>query len=166
MEGFDHLGGPGYVEGNAWQYLFFVPHDMAGLAEVMGGWDAFAARLDETFEKGHFVLWNEPDMAYPFLFNYAKGEEWRTQKWTRDSIARHFSAGPGGLPGNDDAGTLSSWLVFAMMGIYPDCPGSNRLPDRLAGLRPGDHPPRRRRGARVRDRGRPRCRPATSTSSA
>lgn len=111
VEGFDHLGGPGYVEGNAWQYLFFVPHDVAGLAEVMGGWDAFVARLDETFERGHFVLWNEPDMAFPFLFNYAEGEEWRTQKWTRDAIERHFSVGPGGLPGNDDAGTLSHEAV-------------------------------------------------------
>lgn len=125
IEGFAHLGGPGYVEGNAWQYLFFVPHEMQALVELLGGPKKFAERLDEVFDKGHFVLWNEPDMAYPFLFNHARGEEWRTQRRVREAIRQRFRVAPDGLPGNDDAGTLSAWLVFAMMGLYPDCPGSN-----------------------------------------
>lgn len=126
IEGFDHLGGLGYVEGNAWQYLFFVPHDIPGLMATMGGSEAFLTKLQECFDQDLFVLWNEPDMGYPYLFNYIEGEEWRTQKYVQQSLARHFKASPSGLPGNDDAGTLSCWAVFSMLGIYPDCPGTPR----------------------------------------
>jgi predicted alpha-1,2-mannosidase len=121
--GHDHLGSPGYVEGNAWQYLFFLRHFPEELADVMGGKEALVKRLDECFEKDMFVLWNEPDMHYPFVYSSVAGEEWKTQREVTKAIKKHFNTGPDGLPGNDDAGTISAWLVFAMMGIYPDAQG-------------------------------------------
>jgi len=116
-------GGPGYTEGNAWHYLYFVPHDIKGLIELMGGEKNFTDKLQECFDKKIYNSSNEPDIAYPFLFNYVKGEEWRTQKTVRDLIYSEYRNRTDGVPGNDDCGTMSSWLLFAMMGIYPDCPG-------------------------------------------
>ena len=66
---------------------------------------------------------NEPDIAYPFLFNYVKGEEWRSQKRVIQLVRTYFQNKPKGLPGNDDTGTMSAWLVYAMMGFYPISPG-------------------------------------------
>jgi predicted alpha-1,2-mannosidase len=126
-EGMGGKGSPkatGFVEGNSWQYTFMVQHDIPGLIKLMGGPKKFTEQLTTSFDSGYFVLWNEPDMAYPFLFNYVKGEEWRTQKYTRESVIKNFHNAPDGIPGNDDCGTLSAWLVFAMMGFYPDCPGN------------------------------------------
>ena len=117
-------GGKGFVEGNAWQYNFFVPHDMNTLIEMMGGKSSFTNRLQKMFDSSYFVLWNEPDMAYPYLFNYVKKEEWRAQKAVSQNIKNYFNSTPGGIPGNDDCGAMSAWLVFGMMGIYPDCPAS------------------------------------------
>ena len=118
----------GYVEGNAWQYLYFVPHDINGLIKLMGK-KMFTTKLEEALsaegmETGKFGLWNEPDIAYPFLFNYIKGKEWQTSKHVQNCIRKYYSNQPDGLPGNDDCGTMSAWLVFAMMGFYPDCPGN------------------------------------------
>ncbi len=66
---------------------------------------------------------NEPDIVYPFLFNYVKGEEWRTQETVIELVRKYFQNKPKGLPGNDDTGTMSAWLVYAMMGFYPVSPG-------------------------------------------
>ena len=66
---------------------------------------------------------NEPDIAYPYLFSYFKDEAWRTQTEVSRLLDKYFQNKPAGLPGNDDAGTLSAWAVFSMMGFYPDCPG-------------------------------------------
>jgi predicted alpha-1,2-mannosidase len=118
-------GGIGFVEGTAWQYTWFVPHDVAGLIQLFGGEKKFVRQLQTCFDSSYFVLSNEPDMAYPFLFNYVKGEEWRSQREVRRCIEKYFGVGSDGIPGNDDCGTLSAWLVFAMMGFYPDCPGSD-----------------------------------------
>jgi len=118
-------GGPGYVEGTAWHYAFFVPHDTAGLAALHGP-DLFAQRLQGVFDTDRFVMWNEPDMAYPYLFNYVEGEAWRTQRAVRDAMERFFTTGPSGIPGNDDAGTLSAWFVFSAVGFYPDDPAAPR----------------------------------------
>lgn len=125
--GWPDNGGPGYVEGNAWQYTWFVPHDMPGLIQAMGGPAVFTEKLQACFDKGQFVMWNEPDMAYPWLFNYVKGEEWRTRKLVREAAEKTFKAGPSGIPGNDDCGTTSGWYLFANMGFYPDCPGSGKF---------------------------------------
>ncbi len=65
---------------------------------------------------------NEPDIAYPFLYNYAKGYEWKTQQRVTNLINEYFTNKPAGLPGNDDTGTMSAWLIYSMMGIYPVSP--------------------------------------------
>jgi len=129
MEGFDPLQGEnfkpvhGFHEGTSWQYSFAVPHDMKGLMRLMGGKTKFVHQLNKCFKDSLFDMSNEPDMGYPYLFNYATGSEWRTQKQVNDCINRYFKNTPDGLPGNDDTGTLSAWLIYSMMGIYPVCPG-------------------------------------------
>ncbi len=114
---------PGFVEGNSWQYTFFVPHDIYGLRDLMGGDKAFTKKLQTCFDSSYFTINNEPDIAYPYLFTYIKGEEWRTAKEVHNILNKDFSTGAAGLPGNDDAGTISAWYVFSAMGFYPDCPG-------------------------------------------
>ena len=114
---------PGFHEGSAWNYTFYVPHDVLGLAKIMGGRKAFVNKLQKVFDEGLYDPANEPDIAYPYLFSYFKGEEWRTQKLVSELLDKHYTTLPNGLPGNDDTGTMSAWAVFSMMGIYPDCPG-------------------------------------------
>ena len=114
---------PGFHEGSAWNYTFYVPHDVLGLAKLMGGRKAFVAKLQKVFDEGLYDPANEPDIAYPYLFSYFKGEEWRTAKIVSDLLDKHYTTTPAGLPGNDDTGTMSAWAVFSMMGFYPDCPG-------------------------------------------
>ena len=113
---------PGFHEGNAWNYTFYVPHDVKGLARLMGGAKPFVSKLQRIFDDGNYDPANEPDIAYPYLFSYFKGEEWRTQLLTRQCLDRYFHNAPNGIPGNDDTGTMSAWAVFSMMGIYPDNP--------------------------------------------
>ncbi|MCK0156436.1 GH92 family glycosyl hydrolase [Cellulophaga sp. F20128] len=112
----------GYIEGNAWQYAFMVPHDIKGLLKLMGGKKQFVQHLDYIFDNKQYDMANEPDIAYPFLYNYSKGDEWKTQEKVQQLINEYFTNTPGGLPGNDDTGTMSAWLVYAMMGIYPVSP--------------------------------------------
>lgn len=114
---------PGFHEGSAWNYTFFVPHDVYGLAELMGGRKAFVKKLWNVFEEGLYDPANEPDIAYPYLFSYFPGEEWRTQALVKSLLEKHYTLRPDGIPGNDDTGTMSAWAVFSMMGFYPDCPG-------------------------------------------
>ena len=114
---------PGFHEGSAWNYTFYVPHDVTGLAKLMGGRKAFVQKLQRVFDEGLYDPANEPDIAYPYLFSYFKGEEWRTHKTVSDLLDRYYTTRPGGIPGNDDTGTMSAWAVFSMMGFYPDCPG-------------------------------------------
>ncbi len=114
---------PGFHEGSAWNYTFYVPFDTKGLIKLMGGKKVFVNKLQKVFDDGFFDMANEPDITYPYLFNYVKGQEWRTQKEVRRLIQTYFKNEPAGLPGNDDTGTLSTWLVYSMMGFYPVCPG-------------------------------------------
>ncbi|WP_372937348.1 GH92 family glycosyl hydrolase [Seonamhaeicola sp.] len=124
-EPFDPLAGAnfeenvGYIEGNAYQYAFMAPHDVKGMIKLYGGKKSFVNELQNVFDTNQFDMANEPDIAYPFLFNYVKGEEWRTQKLVRELANKHFRNKPNGLPGNDDTGTMSAWLVYSMMGFYP-----------------------------------------------
>ncbi|RHJ77997.1 GH92 family glycosyl hydrolase [Parabacteroides sp. AM08-6] len=113
----------GFTEGNTWNYTYMVPHDIKGLMKLLGGPRNFVSKLDECFKKGFFDITNEPDLAYPYLYNYVKGEEWKTQKQVRKIVNEDFLNAINGLPGNDDCGTMSTWLMFAMMGFYPACPG-------------------------------------------
>ena len=112
----------GFHEGSSWNYTFFVPHDVEGLIEVMGK-SRFISTLKNVFEKGYYDPTNEPDIAYPYLFSRIKGYEHLTQSYVRQLLDENYSTTPDGLPGNDDTGTMSTWAVFSMMGIYPDCPG-------------------------------------------
>ena len=114
---------PGFHEGSAWNYTFYVPHDVKGLVKLMGGKRKFVDKLQMVFDEGLYDPANEPDIAYPYLFSYFKGEEWRTQKLVKELLAKHFTTKPDGIPGNEDTGTMSSWAIFSMMGFYPDCPG-------------------------------------------
>lgn len=114
---------PGFHEGSAWNYTFYVPHDVNGLATLMGGKKKFVDKLEMVFDKGYYDPANEPDIAYPYLFSRFKGEEWRTQHHVRRLLDKHYTTKPDGIPGNDDAGTMSAWAVFSMMGFYPDCSG-------------------------------------------
>ena len=123
QEGANFAPSPGFHEGNAWNYTFFVPHDIKGLSRLMGGDKAFVKQLQRVFDEGNYDPTNEPDIAYPYLFSRVKGEEWRTQKLVKELLAKHYHNQPNGIPGNDDVGTLSTWAIFSMMGFYPDCPG-------------------------------------------
>lgn len=114
----------GFIEGNAWQYTFMVSHDVKGLIKLMGGSKPFTNRLQDVFDKNQFDMANEPDIAYPYLFNYVKGQEWRTQNKVSELLKTYFKNTPDGLPGNDDTGTISAWAVFSMMGIYPVSPSN------------------------------------------
>ena len=123
-DGADFSNAPGFHEGSAWNYTFYVPHDVLGLAKLMGGKQTFVNKLQMVFDKNLYDPANEPDIAYPYLFSYFKGEEWRTQKEVTRLLDKYYTDKPSGIPGNDDTGTMSAWAVFSMMGIYPDCPGS------------------------------------------
>lgn len=114
---------PGFHEGSAWNYTFFVPHDVEGLAKLMGGKKKFVDKLQMVFDDGLYDPANEPDIAYPYLFSRFAGEEWRTQKEVNRLLGKYFTTKADGIPGNDDTGTMSAWAVFSMMGFYPDCPG-------------------------------------------
>ena len=93
------------------------------MAKLMGGQRKFCDKLQMVFDKGLYDPANEPDIAYPYLFSYFKGDEWRTQKTVSELLAKYYTARPDGIPGNDDTGTMSAWAIFSMMGLYPDNPG-------------------------------------------
>lgn len=126
------FGQDGFDEGNAEQYLWWVPHNIAGLVTALGGRAAVADRLDR-FTKHLNVgpnepyLWigNEPGFGVPWLYNYI-GQPWQTQR-TVDRVRRLFVPKPDGAPGNDDLGALSSWYVWAALGLYPSIPGTRVL---------------------------------------
>lgn len=101
-----------------------LAHDVTGLMKLMGGKEAYSKQLQKVFNIGQFDMANEPDIGYPYLFNYVAGQEWRTQKTVSELISTYFKNAPDGLPGNDDTGTMSAWLVFSMMGIYPISPAT------------------------------------------
>ena len=116
-------GGPGFVEGTAWQYAFMVPHDIEGLIGLHGGPIPFGERLEAVFTQERFTLFNEPDLAYPYLFTYVDDMAHQTQQQVRALLSTHFGDGPDGIQGNDDTGTMSSWFVFSALGFYPVTPG-------------------------------------------
>ncbi|MCU0857020.1 MAG: GH92 family glycosyl hydrolase [Pontiellaceae bacterium] len=140
-----------FTEGNAWQYLFFVPHDVYGLIELMGGADQFAERLDTLFTLppntdpshvqdvsgfiGDYAHGNEPCHHVAYLYNYA-GQPWKTQEKIHQIAEEFYKAEPAGYIGNEDAGQMSAWYVFSAMGFYPVNPcggiyviGSPMLPE-------------------------------------
>ncbi|WP_010545267.1 GH92 family glycosyl hydrolase [Sphingomonas elodea] len=107
-----------FYEGNALQYSTYVPHDVAGLMARTGGTAGFVAWLDRLFD-GHYSQGNEPDILAPYLYIHA-GRPDRTAAIVRELMARHYHLTRTGLPGNDDAGAMSSWYVWNAMGLYPN----------------------------------------------
>ena len=133
--------GTDYTEGNAWQYSWYVPQDVAGLAQAHGGADKLLARLDGVFDAkvdpsvfehmeditgliGWYAHGNEPSHHVAYLYAYA-GQPWRTQARLKQIMDTQYKPTPDGLAGNDDLGQMSAWYVFTSLGFYPVAPGSN-----------------------------------------
>src|SRR5882757_3569177 len=106
-----------YYEGHAWTWSWYVPHDPQGLINLLGGDDAFIMKLSTAVEN-YYEAFNEPCMLETYLFIHG-GRPDLTQKFVREA-QRHFTTDKDGLPGNDDSGTTSAWLVWTMLGIYPN----------------------------------------------
>lgn len=112
------------TEGTPRQYTFYVPQDIPGLAKLMGGTKNFENALDSLFSKNEYWHGNEPGHQIPFLYNYTSSP-YKTQREVRKILTEEYSDGAGGLSGNDDAGQMSAWYVFAAMGFHPVDPVSN-----------------------------------------
>ncbi|WP_327233714.1 GH92 family glycosyl hydrolase [Streptomyces sp. NBC_01317] len=123
----------GFVEGTSARYTWMVYSDVAGLARAMGGNETAVKRLDAFFrtpegafdfsaqDPARYDPTNEPDINAPYLYNYL-GAPWKTQETVRAELDQLWTDKPGGIPGNDDAGTMSSWYVFSALGMYPQVP--------------------------------------------
>lgn len=148
IEPFDYRwsGGQGarnyYGENNGWVYRWDVPHNIADLVILMGGPEKFAANLDQTFAEplgkskyefysqlpdhtgnvGQFSMANEPSLHVPYLYNYV-GMPWKTQKRIRQMLDTWFRSDLMGVPGDEDGGGMSSFVVFSQLGLYPVTPG-------------------------------------------
>ncbi len=124
-----------YTEGNAWQYLWIVPQDVAGLIQLLGGKEKFADKLEQLFNVpqgvsgenaspdisgliGAYAHGNEPGHHTTFLFNYC-GRPWRTQELNRQIQTTMYKDTPDGLCGNEDCGQMSAWYIFSALGFYP-----------------------------------------------
>lgn len=124
----------GCIEANAYQQGWFVPHDVPGMVELMGGKEKVISNLNEMFSKTPgSMLWNEyynhanePVHFVPFLFNQLNAP-WFTQKWTRYICDKAYANKVEGIVGNEDVGQMSAWYVLASSGIHPSCPGNTRL---------------------------------------
>jgi predicted alpha-1,2-mannosidase len=122
--------GQGCTESNPLQQTWFVPHDVAGLIELIGGAEEFSRQLEDFFEKtpssfgwnDYYNHANEPVHHVPYLFVYA-GKPWLTQKWVRRILSNAYHDDVNGICGNDDVGQMSAWYVLGAMGFYPVCPG-------------------------------------------
>lgn len=111
------------TEGAPCHYTWYVPHNVYGLMECMGGKEKYVAKLDSMFSERRYWHGNEPCHQIAYLFNYA-GQPWKTQRAVRHIMETEYLNAPGGLSGNDDAGQMSAWYVFSAMGFYPVCPGT------------------------------------------
>jgi len=115
-------GNSGYKEGDKWVYTYFVPQHPQDLINLLGGEVSFVHRLDTALMRNQIVFDNETVFHLPYLFNAAQAPD-KTQEWISRIMHTRFSATPGGLPGNDDLGSTSSWFVLSAMGFYPVAPG-------------------------------------------
>lgn len=129
-----------YCEGTAWQWTWFVPHDVDGLVQLMGGNDAFVGKLDSLFNApselegelvsaditgliGQYAHGNEPSHHVTHLYNYVD-QPWKTQELVGKIFREQYRNDPDGLSGNEDCGQMSAWLVLNAMGIYQVAPGN------------------------------------------
>jgi predicted alpha-1,2-mannosidase len=146
VEKFDPLKteGEGFIEGNAWNYSLYVPHQPAEMIEMMSGKSKFAAHLDELFTMnlpdeffatteditregiiGGYIHGNEPSHHVAYLYNWTDAP-WKTQERVRMILKNQYKPTPDGLGGNDDCGQMSAWLIFSSLGFYPVAPGSDQ----------------------------------------
>jgi predicted alpha-1,2-mannosidase len=107
-----------FYEGDIWTYSIYAPQDMRRLIEMAGGDEAFVRRLDWTFLRGHFDVTNEPGFLLPVLYNYA-GRPDKTADIVHLLLEKAFIDSRAGIPGNDDSGAMSSWLIFSTLGVFP-----------------------------------------------
>ncbi|HPZ88902.1 MAG TPA: GH92 family glycosyl hydrolase, partial [Flavihumibacter sp.] len=138
-----------FTEGNSWHYSWSVFHDIAGLAKMMGGREAFAQKLDSVFSMppifddayygfviheiremqimnmGQYAHGNQPIQHMIYLYNYV-GQPWKTQYWIREVMNKLYKAAPDGYCGDEDNGQTSAWYVFSAMGFYPVCPSTDQ----------------------------------------
>jgi predicted alpha-1,2-mannosidase len=136
--------GQGFIEGNAWNYSLYVPHDIHTMIEMMGSSDQFIMHLDSLFNMelddkyienteditrdgiiGNYVQGNEPGHHIPYLYNWTDAP-WKTQERLRIIMRAMYGPEEDGLCGNDDAGQMSAWYIFSALGFYPVCPGSDQ----------------------------------------
>jgi predicted alpha-1,2-mannosidase len=108
-----------FYEATSWEYSLSIPHDVDGLIAQCGGVETFERRLDTFFDHGYYNVNNEPSFLSPCLYHWL-GRPDRSSDRVLQIIADNYNDGPVGLPGNDDSGAMSSWLVFHMMGLYPN----------------------------------------------
>ena len=153
----------GFIEGNSWNYSFYVPHDVNGLIKIMGGDKVFVNRLDELFTMyvpdqffaetedvtregmlGGYVHGNEPSHHIPYLYMWTS-QPWKTQLCVREVMNKMYRNHLDGLCGNDDCGQMSAWYIFSAMGFYPVCPASGQyvfgapyLPENVLQLQNGN----------------------------
>ena len=131
-----------YCEGNAWQWTFFVPHDIDGLAKLMGGKEVLASRLDSLFTMdsslegetvsgdisgliGQYAHGNEPGHHTIYMYNEV-GQPHKTQKYVNEVLTTLYDTTPTGICGNEDTGQMIAWYVFSSLGFYPMDPVSGR----------------------------------------
>ncbi len=143
---FDPLetSGEGFIEGNAWNYSLYVPHDPVGMIQMEGGDKPFIERLDKLFTTylpdkyfahteditrdgliGNYVHGNEPSHHIAYLYNWTS-QPWKTQQTVRMILKSQYHNGADGLGGNDDTGQMSAWYIFSALGFYPVAPGSDQ----------------------------------------
>ena len=133
-------GGHPFTEGNAWQYFWYVPHNIQALMELTGGTKAFEQKLDTFFTSnykseqmnhnasgfvGQYAHGNEPSHHVAYLYNFA-GQPWKTQKYVSHILNTLYNNTSSGYAGNDDCGKMSAWYVFSAMGFYPVNPADGR----------------------------------------
>lgn len=133
-------GGHPFTEGNAWQYFWYVPHNIQALMELTGGTKAFEQKLDTFFTStykseqmnhnasgfvGQYAHGNEPSHHVAYLYNFA-GQSWKTQKYVSHILNTLYNNTSSGYAGNDDCGQMSAWYVFSAMGFYPVNPADGR----------------------------------------
>lgn len=136
--------GQGFIEGNAWNFSLYVPHNPSAMIDAMGGKQKFTTHLDSLFTMelpdeffaeteditregiiGNYVHGNEPAHHVAYLYNWTD-QPWKTQAAIRKIIKNQYHNGPAGLGGNDDAGQMSAWYIFSSLGFYPVAPASDQ----------------------------------------
>ena len=128
-----------YTEGNAWQYTWYVPHNVDDLINLMGGDRVFNSRLDSLFTMssdlddnraldvsgmiGQYVHGNEPSHHIAYLYNFS-GQPWKTQERVNQIMKELYKTGEDGICGNEDCGQMSAWYIFSALGFYPVNPAN------------------------------------------